>query len=224
VRKLESGALSGLPGILGLGGGGAGEQWVDIDKLQIVLDVLPHIRRKRSNLSTTGIFVTAIGNTHSGAAANVVTATLTPYASPSGVGPWPGNPVPETHDIWLIGCQAQCTAVTGNLLAAHFALGFPTGSGLNVALTPSGAGSAAVTGALTTTVRAFTQEVSLGSLGTHLAEPDGEEINRMVLPFRIGRGCQLHWNTETAALGASVYQLRLILGVFPAGFGQDVIG
>lgn len=226
MRKLESGALSGLSKVLGIGGGLAGaETMFDDESLQQVLDVAPYLRRSLSNLGTQGIFLQMISNTHDAAGASTVTGTITPYKNPGGVaaGPWPKE-VPETQDVWLLGVRAETLSGPANFTAGRLTLQFPAGSGYNVALVPASTGvtgSAAVATAGGLTIRGYTQEVALGALGTELAGPDGENIGQLVIPFRIPRNAQLIWSTVTTALGASVYQCRMILGLFPAGYGQD---
>lgn len=228
MKKLESGALRGLTKLLGISGGG--ETYFDDENLQQVLDVSGYMRRTRTpGEENTGVFMTGIRNTHSGAAADAVLGILAPYTAGVGAAAparntWPGQGtgVPIDFDIWLLGVDAETLAVAGNFTAGWILLSL--GAARNAELAITGAGATVPTGGLVFAVRSYVAEMSLGVLGTQLAQSAAAGIttpSRLSIPFRIPRGAELLWQTRTAALGASIYQAKLLLGVFPAGFGQD---
>lgn len=222
MKKLDSRVLSYVNRVLGISGGAGAAVDVDDGNLQQVFDVGPLIRRGR--VPASGIFSTAILNTHSAAAASFASGTIAPYDKAGSL--WP-NGVPLDFDVWLIAFTAQLGAVGGNFTAGRLQVNFPAGQGLNIAapVTQVSATSAAVaaTSQLSIILAEYNAELSLGAnLGTTLTAPANSL--RAVIPMRLPRDCTIQWSTQTSALGASTYRMEMVLGLAAAGLGQDYAG
>lgn len=222
MLRLDSGALRGLAKILGISGGSP----TDFDEgiLQQSLDVAPFLRRSLTpGELNQGVFMTGMRNTHT--AANTLLGTLAPYTA--GVGAtaparntWPGKGtgVPDIFDLWLMAVDGQSLGVAGQFGGAQLSLSI--GAPNNAELAATGTGVTVPTGALVFAVRTYDVERTIGALGVQLDEGAGL-LPRVPMPFRIPRGASLLWNTESTGAGNPIYDIHLLLGVFPAGFGQD---
>lgn len=223
MKVLDSGALRGLTKILGIAGGTPTD--FDDGNLQQTLDVGPILRRSRTPGELNGgIFSSSIRNTHT--AANVLLGTLAPYTC--GVGAtaparntWPGvgQGVPDIFDLWLLGVDAQNRGTPGQFGGAQLAINIGAQNNAELAVTVA-AGVSVRTGALVFTIRTYDVERGIGALETALDEGAGH-LSRLPLPLRIPRGASLLWGTESTGAGNPIYDVHLLFGVFPAGFGQD---
>lgn len=198
MRKIDSAVLQSIARSLRLFGSGSPETEYDDGVLQQVLDVGPLIRRGGALGPTEGLWTAGIVNTH--AAADSQSTSVNPYAIVAPASGFP-SPIPEGSDVWIWGFSA-------NLNVGVAGSGF---LGVNYPTTRAAFG---VTSSQQV-VFMFNGDVLVAGVTFALPVP-GYHVDRAV---RVPRGTTIRWDTTSAAAGQAIG--RFIIGVFPAGLGQD---
>lgn len=227
MKLLDSRALEYVNRVLGISGGSGARVEVDDAVLQQVMDVSALVRRGRSIGASGGIFSTGIENTHNTGAASSRTGTINPYEPATApASPYPFGAGPEL-DIWLLGFKAGNQSVPTGFEGASLAVQMISARGLNAAIPVTGTG--AVVAASTNLFFEVAEWDALGAafasgfVGQPLIDTNRNRPS-MLLPMRIPRGATIAFTTRVSTADAGVYRCNLLLGVFPAGLGQDAIG
>jgi len=215
MRRIDSSALEFMTKMLGLGGPPDPETILDDGRIDQVIDLAPVIRRSLTLAgSGGGIMYAVMENVHSAADSEI--STLFPYQ--------PGalrvlnaftNPLPDTFDIWLIAAALQQTSGTGTVEALMTVELPDQTQAMGV-----DDGGTVVTQADMEFPLAFWDTLRTENLV--FGQSDNGEIYKK-LNMRLARSqsaTSLQFYTTSSA--ASEYQLLLLLGVFPVGWGQDV--
>jgi len=214
TKRIDSDALGVLNRALGLTGSGAQVTELTDGVVDQVLDIVPVVRRGRTQTDVQGLYFPTFRNTHG--AANTQTNSIDPYnvGATFDVPPYPEN-MPAAFDIWLIGASLRVVSGTASLFSlATLSLTVGTLSqgwgrthtgGL---ILVSQAQRLAMWDATATAVTAFG---ILNQLGTH------QKIG-LRLP-RGGGGSTLTF--DSVSTGIVAVDCQMILGVFPASLGQD---
>jgi len=188
---------------------------LDDDSISLVLPVLPEVARRSLSGIETGWFSGVMENVHSGADSEA--SNIDPYAVGAlAIAPYP-SVIGDEFDLWLIGVCGRRSSGAGGLSGAVFSMNPPaTTQGWGVDDT----GAALVTSPTVTVgffdgveevVQAFTSDPMINSLTLQTFIPVG---------LRVPRGALLGFETEAAA--AAEFQGQFVMGLFPAGLGQDV--
>ena len=210
---IDSDALDDLLRILGLAAGStAGPTLLDSGNVSLVLAVDQIVRRSRTPTTTTGSYVATLRNDH--AAAGQLTTGIDPYnVGAFNFAPYP-SPVPRGFDVWLLGAAIRKGAGAGTLDGAVLfidpedtqqAFGVDDSG---VKITSSGAYPVALWTAFNTDIT-----TQVGILG------DGSVYAKIML--RLKSGASIDFVSDVAA-AAVIVDCHLVLGLFPAGLGQDV--
>lgn len=209
---LDSGALQGLNRLLGLTGGPE-KTAVDVANLQTVLDVADVVRRGQCLIPSDGVFTARFYNNF--AAAGQVTGTIKPYGGTIGFdrfSPWPLE-VPERLDVWILGAVAESSvAAAVDSMTLSVVL-----RAVQMAFSTTGQGAVATRFPLAFWDTFVTQQAS--------AIYGVNENGRVWTPIglRLPRGTHdLDFHADANA--ACEVQIRVLLGLFPAGLGQDALG
>jgi len=216
MALIKSGMLKRIQGLIGTPGSSLGPVNLEDESVTQVLPVIPEIARRGLAPGTIGGWGTGLmENVHSGA--DFESSSIDPYlAGVAAVGAYPAE-VPLEFDVWLLGVSAQQTSGTPGLDGAFLLLN-PVASqqmwgvddgGLQVVGDPPLmlARWDAIDSTVTTT-------------GDILIAESGEVY--LPINIRIPRsGCLIAFHTESA--GAAEYQATLLMGLFPAALGQDVV-
>jgi len=208
MMKFDGPALESIREALGLTGVGAQITEFPDGVCDQVLDVAPFIRRGRTFAGSSGLFGGRITNTHAGAGA--LLTTVDPYAVTAPGSGYP-SPVPPGYDVWLLSSWASAViGVQSATLASRLTISHPA---TNLAF-----GSAGGVGQL---VRLFLGESAISATLAFLRESAGsvQPSTYPVAGWRIPRGSTIVWATNAAIAGDLI--VELLIGLFPAGMGQD---
>jgi len=205
-------ALQGLIGIAPV----PGPVVLDDDSISLTLPVVPHIARRSLAGIELGWFVGLMENVHSGADSEA--SSIDPYEPGAllAVPPYPPS-VPDDFDLWLLGISGTRSSGTGGLTGALFTLNpndTSQGWGIDdagVALLGTPSIRLGLFDSISELVQAFTTDPMINSLTLQTFYKLG---------IRVPRGAILSFETEAAA--AAEFQGQFLLGLFPAGLGQDV--
>ena len=210
MKKVDSQALGVVLRSLGLTGAGAQETEFTDGTLDQVIDVGDLIRRGRTPGISRGVFYGIMQTIHTDA--QLRTVAVEAYTQSVGVVPPFPTPIPESFDLWLMAAVVRQISGTGTLSAALFL----TYAASQQAWGEDSAGAAvAATGAFTLAYwdGLITQTQEFGVR-------DGKEpFARMGI--RLTPGAVLTFSATSSA--TSVFNCYVLLGLFPAGMGQDVI-
>ena len=209
MKKIDSDALGTLQKSLGLSGAGSPITELADGIVDQALDVVPVIRRGRTQAATEGLYVAELINVH--AAADSRTATLVPFQpTTTAIAPYP-SPMDSRFDVWLLSASLQQTAGAGTLSAALF-MNSPAGvMGLS---TTGAAGIAGHTLAFWDATA--TENITFGLL-------NGANGPLAKLGFRLPRGITTQLVFASTSSEAATFACFLIMGVFPVALGQDVL-
>ena len=217
TKKIDSQALGALNKALGIAGAGAGETELLDGVVDQVLDVSTIIRRGRTLAGTEGIFRVVLRNQHLDI--QTLATSWQPYESATIglVAPFP-SPMPAGLDVWLLGATIARAAGAGdlddcNLALTNVQLGFAQND-LGAAITPTTVYTLAFWNSLNTTGGtpfALTQ-TRLPYKTLNIRIPRKGAIASPFLVF------------ESTSLSTIHVDCILLIGVFPSGLGQDVIG
>lgn len=215
MQEVDSQVLQTITKVLQLGGRGSQHTEFDDGILQQSLDVAPLVRRGGTIIPTDGMFTAVMETIH--AAANTQTATQTPYdlPVPAPVGSFIQSPYPfpigPEFDLWLLSADVNVQSGTGT-----------TDAGLTVIYPAAldGWGNVAAPGARGMFYGVWDTEVAVGP-GIQLAEVGTDKLSAIWNPVRLPRGGTLRF--RTVSTGIVTFRCTLLLGLFPAGLGQDVV-
>jgi len=222
MKKVEGQALGTINKTLGLSGEGApSTEFIDGELVQS-LDVNPYVRRGNTISPNEGIYTTVLRTIDAVGGAAII-ATLLPYnATVGAINGWP-VPVPPSLDVWVL--KAQVANVSGGFTAtaALFANYDARQQGLGI----DSAGVAVVS-----SIQELIMFWDLAKLQTFrfLVQDNGGTAGSFVpeiRPFRIPRGHSAPGTSlvfSCTASAAATWECQVLLGLFPSGLGQDVLG
>lgn len=212
MKRIDSEALVAVNRALGLTG--AGSQVTDLTDgiVSQVLTVNEIARRSRTQAQTTGIYDPLLQNIH-GAADDQV-SSQDPYDVTTGrISPYPG-PIPPGFDVWFLGCAVHQLSGTGTLVATVGTNWPDANQGWGV-----DSAGAAVTGTVERIFAHFTDLVTIGGITWGLLS--GDRGPWKPLRLRVPRGGTIIFRSTSSAI--ATFEAQLLLGVFPAALGQDVL-
>jgi len=194
---------------------GAGVTVVDEGNVSLTMPLIPDVARRGLALGADGWGHGIIRNVHT--AADSEQTNVFPYSAGDGAIP----PFPEAlarHlDLWLLGVCGARISGAGDLTGGVFEF-FPDNGQQFFGVDDSGA---TITANLGIPLAIFDGQES-GTTGTS-DEPlllQGTGGAYLPLRLRLPRACMLRWTTEASA--TATFDLKLIMGVFQGGLGQDV--
>jgi hypothetical protein len=217
MKELDSVALELVNKALGLAGAGAQTTELEDGLLQQVLEVSGLIGRGRSPIGDA-IAWAVLQTTHGGADTQVV--AVDPYFTTSSPGityNWP-VPVPAGFDIWLIGATGRNLGLlTASALASGYVglVGDVQGDAAWAQRESGGAPGAVFP--IRYPLVSWTGEATLG--GQAFFVGDDNDAAARNDPVRIRRGSTIE--CRLTSTGTAVYQVAILLGLFPVGLGQD---
>lgn len=214
TQRIDSSALDETNRILGIQSSSVGRTDLEDGSVSQVLSVNDIVRRSRAQGVTEGWFYAVMQHIHTGA--GELAALMNPYA-PRGVqGPaYPRDAPQRQRDFWV--ATASLTRVSG--------AGDLDGAAMFIDPQPAQlAWGVTNTGVATTDESEFpvarwisgleeTLDIAYGITG------DGGATVRLGL--RIGRGSRIIFRSQVDA--AATINLMMIVGLFPAGLGQDLV-
>jgi len=207
VRQVTSQALDIVAEVLGLGRGGAPETQFEDGTLQQTLEVSQLVRRGKTLADSQGLWAVEIANVHVGA--STINTNHDPYALASGVelAPYP-TPIPRGFDFWLL-YASVISSGAGLITAATVNSNWP------VAKTAFVAASATFH-----VLAAWDGDVLIGTLA-RMMDAGGEiKTIHQKIGVRIPRGgTTIGFASVSSAAGTAT--LQMVVGLFPAGLGQD---
>lgn len=185
---------------------------LDDTNISLTMPLVPDItRRSRASGPTGGWFEGVLENVHS--AADDERSSITPYtAGVDAVAPYPTS-VGDEFDLWLIGVAGQQSVQAPRLTIATLSMGIPThaqGFGRDDAGAPL-----IVSPAIQ--VARFDSVVASSANNDAMVTEAGNTY--IPLNLRIPRGSRLTFDSTASA--AATFQILMIIGLFPAGLGQD---
>lgn len=206
MQEFDGPGLKEIQKILGLSSKPGFRTDFDSNVVQQVVDVSKIIRRGRALAASSGIWGFEIQNAHAVADTQSVIWDL--YAAGSTFDGFP-SAIPEGYDVWLLGPMSitlSALQLTSAGLWIRSPLNLSQGSDLDVPLALWDA-DVTITG--------------VASYGTEVGT--GEVVLWKGVARRVVRGELLVFQSTSAAALAQV-DLRLHVGVFAAGLGQDAVG
>lgn len=222
TKQVTSDALVGVDRALGLPGGQAsGATEFQDQQLDQVLDVFALARRGRTLAGTEGIMTVVLQNVH-GAAGDLFTA-WEPYNSDSTgvIAPYP-SPFPRDMELWLLGAAVRRTAGAGDadevgLTLASVQQGFGIDDTGNQVISVDG---------LPLAFWNVQRAVPFGGqwmqdTGGRVFAPIGIRIPPLGEGGVQSNFAQVVFLTHVSA--AATYDCQILIGIFPAGMGQDVV-
>lgn len=211
-KEIDSAALTELNQVLGLAGsGGAPRTELEDGAVNLVLEILPIVRRSRAIPPSEGIFPILFLFTH--AAANDQIRSIDPYApGTNAYPPYPGT-VPDGFDYWVTGCGGR-VSLAANFTNCVFAT---IVNGSNVGIGLDQVGNMLGVGARYMPLASFNDAANLG--GSDYLTSEGlayQHIGR-----RIRRGDLLSFASTSSGV-LDIY--FMVMGcLLPSGLGQDAI-
>lgn len=209
MMQVDGPALATIREALGLTGAGAQITEYPDGIVEQVLDIAPLIRRGRTTNQSSGLFSAIMANVHAGA--GTLDLAIDPYNFvPNARSGWP-QPVPPGFDVWLLRAGAFQLAAAA-VVDAMLYVAYPE---LQVAYGAYATyGSAQVIQAYNT--------AALGAVtvyGTSYLRALGTGVIGNRIQTRLPRGSTLGWQSNAGGIGTAA--MFLVLGLFPAGLGQD---
>jgi len=216
VALLTTSLLRRLQALIGASATGLGPVDVDTGNISLTLPTVPEIARRGlapGNIGGWGIGV--LENVHG--AADFESSSIDPYQpGDAAVGAYP-SPVPLDFDVWLLGATAIQTVGTAGLDGA-FILINPVAS--QQMWGRDDTGDPVVTDPPMVLGRWDAVDSAVTGSSDVLITEAGETY--IPINMRIPRsGCLIVFHTESA--GIAEYQATLLMGLFPAALGQDVV-
>jgi len=209
-KAVDSQALVGLNRILGLAGAGSSETFLEDGLLQQTYDVGDVVRRSRTEAGSAGWFYGVWQNAHSGSGG--VQSSIDPYAlsAAEALNSWPA-PVEAGFDVWLMYASMWRSAGSGALNAGVIQLA----PDANMQCMSAGAG-------LETPQIPVAFWDSIDGVSDYAWGLTEQGLMNIDINKRLRRGTNITFRTNAAA--AATYQMTAVLGLFPAGMGQDIAG
>lgn len=220
MREIDTDALRAVLPSLGIGNPGTATRpaTFDDENVQQVLDVSGLIRRGRAPVGTVGIFAFQIQLEHAGGGVDNQAFQLNPYTlAQTGGGTtgglWP-NPVPDNMDVWVMSVGGRLTAgASADFDSAVFDMQLEPQ--LNAFVS-----NVAITAQAIPTVAAWDSIAAVVS-GNRLARVGTGEIDARI-GIRVPRDAALRWRSRAGTTGAVNILFTTLVGLFPAGLGQDI--
>ena len=206
-QLVDSQALQRVSKTLQLSTPGAQETLFIDERLEQVLDVGAIVRRGLTLAGTEGLYTANIRNTHSGSQGNV--ATIIDPWNLGGVArpPFPTS-IPDNQDLWILGFHPEVVSGVGDFDSAFFDLFVPT--------THQAFGTISTNIVLAT----WTEAGSMAG-GTFLFGSSSSVTVFTNVALRVPRNATFRWHTRNNGANSPVFQLNLMLGLFPSAMGQD---
>ncbi len=204
-QLVDSQALQRVSRTLQLATPGAQETLFIDERLEQTIDVAPIVRRGLTLAGTEGLYTANIRNTHSGAQGNVSTE-INPWALGGVARPPFPEVIPDNFDLWITGFMAETVSGPAFFASAFFDLFVPT--------THQAFGTISSNILLS----AWTAEATLA--GTTFLTLSAVELFTHAA-VRVPRNATFRFHTRNNGANAPVYQLNLMLGLFPSSLGQD---
>jgi len=187
---------------------------VDDENVSLVLPIGDIIRRARANGPTGGWFEGVLENVHSGA--DDESSSIDPYnAGADAVPPYPRT-VDPAFDIWLLGVSGQEQAAGNGLTMAIMGVNPPNHS---QGWGRDDAGDPVVASPTIRIARFDGLDTATGITGPPMITEQG--LVYQPVNMRLPRGCTITF--ESTSAGISVFRAIFLMGLFPAGLGQDVV-
>jgi len=189
---------------------------LDESNISLVLPIVPDIARRSQQIGPLGgWFQGVLENVHSGADGEA--SNMDPYnPGASAVGAYPPV-IPDGYDVWLMAVGGERSSGSGGLTGALMSM--------NPAPAAQGWGQDDQAAPVIATPRfyvarfdALSETVTVVANDPMITEA-GETFVHVGL--RIPRGGFIGFHSESAA--AAEFQAIFIMGLFPAGLGQDVL-
>jgi hypothetical protein len=217
VREVSSQVLQEVARALQLAGRGAQITYFEDGDLAQVIDVGALARRGGTLAPSNGIFSFIIENDHGGA--GVIETLRNPYNTASAVlGSGYTTPLPEGFDVWILALSAISTGTASVFTRAMVAI--------RTIDSDMGFGDVAAKAIDIPLMVYRTEDNSFAAGASALTFLRGDSTVRAwdygpnVMPYRLrSRTNRLLW--MTASTGTGTYELHGLVGVFPAGLGQD---
>jgi len=215
MSQIRNNLLKIVQSLVG-GSPGSGPTVLEDDSVTQTLPVVPHIARRSLTVGNVGgIFTAVLENVHS--AADFEQSSITVYSPQTAarIAPYPVE-VDKNFDIWLLGCSLVRTVGVGGLVSGR--------CGWNPSEETQGlgiddAGAAVLSTPIIGLARFDAIDASLtGVEGDGITE---QGLNYQPINLRLSRRATLVFSSESAA--AAEFQLICVMGLFPAGMGQDVV-
>ncbi len=210
-------SLLGLVQKLIGGAPGSGVTNLDDENLTQVLPIVPDIGRRGLTIGNIGGWhVGILENGHAGDDGEV--SSILPYRpADDNVAPYP-SPVPDGFDVWLLGIAGRRVSGTGTLAGADMGLNVPTaGQGWGV----DDEGASVLATPIIQLAKFDGIDTSIGPSNDPMITEGGQYFVRVGL--RVPRGGTLVFASESGGAAAVVFHAMFVLGLFPAGLGQDVV-
>jgi len=215
MKRIDSDALGVLNRALGLTGAGSGVTELADGVVDQVLTVNEIARRGRTQTDVQGIYTPTFRNEHTDAES--ITNPVNPYNPGNRVPPYP-RPVPAQFDIFLIGASVRIASGTASGLSVATL-------SLTVGTKSQGWGREDDGGlALVAQPMRLAFWDATASDGTAFGILNGDRGTWQKIALRLPRGGGGSILTFRSVSSVTVsIDCQLILGVFPASLGQDVI-
>ena len=213
---ITSGLLKILQQLIGAPAAAWGPVVLDDDSVAQTLPIIPEIARRGLAPGTIGGWgFSVMENVHAGAGFEF--STIDPYQpGVAAVGGYP-EAVQEGFDVWLLGATGLRSSGAGGLTVASVALNLV---GTQQMWGVDDADAQVVADPLMVLGRFDGLETTLSGGSVYMIDESGNPYISMNL--RIPRsGVALQFHTEAAA--AAEFQLVLLMGLFPASLGQDIV-
>jgi len=214
MKPIDSDALGFLNKALGISGRGVPVTELADGVLDQSLDVNPIVRRGRTLGATEGIFLVRMRNNH--AAANSTTSEVNPYIAAQFANPPFPSPIPAQFDLWALEVSVSVGAGSASISGALFVNFPPTIQGIG--LNDGGGGQGAV---ITSNCIAFFDTIVDENVIFATNAATGSP--RKKLGMRIPRSTLTQFVWATTSTGVAIYDLLLLVGLFPVSLGQDGI-
>lgn len=215
MKRVESDALDIVARAFGLTGEGTPGPTEFLDKeLVQVVDVVPAIRRGRTQAGTAGTYWGVLRNIHG--AADTQTSVIIPYDIATGaIAPFPA-PMPRGFDIWLLAAAVDQLSGTGTFTGALFIS--------TVGSQGFGIDSASAAVVVTTPLVLAHWDSVITQTHTFGLQESGNPWVRlgMRLPRNDASDAALTFSSTSSAI--ATFDLYLLIGVFPTALGQDMLG
>ncbi len=217
MREFDSAGLREMARVLQISTGPPQLVEIDDEVVQQVVELDPFLRRGLTPANSTGIFTATILNTHVGS--DTITTEVNPYTPGTtfvGNG-YPAVVGPEL-DVWLLpGFNAKAVTGLADFNGGDFGLIYDTNA--------MGWRNEANGIAVRVPLAVYDQEDLFGN-PTYLTggAASGQTVIWPGPPIRLRRtgDPRFRFQTRKAGAGAGSYLLSMLIGLFPAGMGQDV--
>lgn len=208
TQLVDSQALQSVSKTLRLSTPGSQETLFIDERLEQTIDVTPMVRRGLTLAGSEGVYSANIRNTHSGAQGNVVTV-VNPWALGGAANPPFPPAIPTDQDLWITGFMAEIVSGTGEFESAFFDMFVPA---VNQAF---GTTSSNIV------LAGYAAELALADTTFLIVHTNSAQMMYTGPGIRVPRNATLRWHTRNNGANAPVFQLDLLLGLFPSGLGQD---